>query len=85
MPRNFFRRIEVVFPIEDPELRRIILQEILPIELRDNVDARELHADGTEAPPARAAGEEAFSAHKYFTAAASVRTASLATAAAVAR
>jgi polyphosphate kinase len=85
MPRNFFRRIEVVFPIEDPELRKLILQEILLIELRDNVDAREMKADGTEAAPARPDGQEPFSAQKYFMAAAAVRTAAQATAATVAR
>jgi polyphosphate kinase len=47
MPRNFFRRVETLFPIEDPELRRRIFEEVLPIELRDNEDARELQPDGT--------------------------------------
>ncbi|MBI5766286.1 MAG: polyphosphate kinase 1 [Verrucomicrobia bacterium] len=79
MPRNFFRRVECVFPIYDPELRKTLITEVLATELRDNVDARELRADGTEAPPARPAGQEPFSAHKYFMAAAGVRTATLAT------
>jgi polyphosphate kinase len=79
MPRNFFRRIEVVFPIEDPGLRRRIMQEILPIELRDNVDARDLRPDGSEALPLRPDGHEPFSAQKYFMAAAAVRSAALAT------
>jgi polyphosphate kinase len=80
MPRNFFRRVECVFPIYDPELRKTIVTEILATELRDNVDARELRPDTTEAPPPRPAGQEPFSAHKYFMAAASLRTAALATA-----
>jgi polyphosphate kinase len=46
MPRNFDRRVEVMFPVEAPELRRRILQEIIPTYLRDNVKARELGADG---------------------------------------
>jgi polyphosphate kinase len=75
MSRNFFRRVEVLFPIEDPELRRRIIEEILPAELRDNEDARELQTDGTYAPPARAAGEETFAAQKFFMAAAAVRAA----------
>ena len=79
MPRNFFRRIELVFPLEDPALRRLIIQEILPIELRDNVDARELHPDG-EAPPPHPEGQEPFSAQKYFMAAAAVRSAAIASA-----
>jgi polyphosphate kinase len=74
MPRNFFRRIEMLFPIEDSSLRRRIIDEVLAIELRDNADAREAQPDGTYAPPARAAGEESFTAQKYFMSAASVRT-----------
>ena len=30
MPRNFFRRIEVMFPIEDPRLKARIVESILP-------------------------------------------------------
>ena len=40
MPRNFFRRIEVVFPIEDGNLRERIMSEILAVQLQDNVKAR---------------------------------------------
>jgi polyphosphate kinase len=47
MPRNFFRRIEADFPIEDPRLRRRIKNELLAIPLADNVKAWFLHADGT--------------------------------------
>src|SRR5262249_33736199 len=66
MPRNFFRRVETLFPIEDPELRRRIVQDVLPIELRDNEDARELQPDGTYAAVPRPANEEPFRAQKYF-------------------
>ena len=47
MPRNFFRRIEVMFPIEDPRLRARIVDEILPTVLADNVKARLQGSDGT--------------------------------------
>ena len=40
MPRNFVRRIEVMFPIEDPALRERLLDEVLGTALRDNVKAR---------------------------------------------
>jgi polyphosphate kinase len=40
MARNFFRRVETCFPIEDPELRSQI-DEMLDIFWRDNVKARE--------------------------------------------
>ena len=47
MPRNFYRRVEVMFPIEAPDLRERILHEILPAHLMDNVKARILQPDGT--------------------------------------
>ncbi len=47
MPRNFYRRVEVMFPVEAPELKQRVLQEILPIYQRDNVKARELKPDGS--------------------------------------
>lgn len=47
MPRNFYRRVEVMFPIESPTLRKRVLQEILPAYLGDNTKARELLADGS--------------------------------------
>jgi polyphosphate kinase len=46
MPRNFFRRIEVVFPVEDGNLRDRVISEILALPLADNVKARLLLPDG---------------------------------------
>jgi polyphosphate kinase len=57
MPRNFFRRIELLFPIEDPRLKTRIVDEILRILLSDNVKARQLQADGSYARVAPADGE----------------------------
>ena len=47
MPRNLFRRIEVVFPVEDGNLRERLIREILGFTLADNVKARFLRADGS--------------------------------------
>jgi polyphosphate kinase len=47
MQRNFFRRIELAFPIEDGVLRERLIAEILAISLADNAKARQLQADGT--------------------------------------
>ena len=47
MPRNLFRRIEVVFPVEDGNVRERIIREVLAVSLADNVKARFLSADGT--------------------------------------
>jgi polyphosphate kinase len=54
MPRNFFRRIEVAFPIEDGVLRDRIINELLAAILADNVKARQLQADGSYVIPPRA-------------------------------
>ncbi|MBC8001202.1 MAG: polyphosphate kinase 1 [Opitutaceae bacterium] len=56
MPRNFFKRIEVVFPIEDGNLRERIKSELLDISLSDNVKARFLQPDGTYLLPMLPAG-----------------------------
>ena len=47
MQRNFVRRVEIAFPVEDPAIRERIFDEILTISLADNVKARILRADGT--------------------------------------
>jgi polyphosphate kinase len=47
MPRNFRRRVEIMFPIEDPRLQNRIVDGILGVSLEDNVKARVLQADGT--------------------------------------
>lgn len=46
MTRNLDRRVEILFPIRDPDLKERT-KEILNIQLRDNVKARELLPDGT--------------------------------------
>src|SRR3954467_5187769 len=47
MPRNFFRRIEVMFPVEDAALKARLTGELLQVVLSDNVKARQLQADGS--------------------------------------
>jgi polyphosphate kinase len=62
MPRNFRRRVELMFPLIEPALKRRMLHRILPTLLGDNVKAREMQPDGTyrrvtrdpDAPPLRA-------------------------------
>lgn len=46
MPRNFFRRVEVAFPILDKKLRQRIMHEAFELYLQDNTQAWELQADG---------------------------------------
>jgi polyphosphate kinase len=57
MPRNFFRRIEVVFPVEDGVWRDWLLREYLQVQLADNVKARRLQPDGSYVLPPPPAGE----------------------------
>ncbi|HEX7667799.1 MAG TPA: polyphosphate kinase 1, partial [Polyangiaceae bacterium] len=45
MPRNFYRRVEVMVPIEDPALRQRLI-EMLDIQRSDNVKAWALKSDG---------------------------------------
>jgi polyphosphate kinase len=78
MPRNFFRRVETLFPVEDPELRKRIVSDILGNELRDTEDARELQPSGKYVVPSRPAGDASFSAQKYFMAEAAIRGAAAA-------
>ena len=47
MGRNLFRRIEVAFPVLDPELKARVVNEGLKPYLADNCDAWELCGDGT--------------------------------------
>lgn len=47
MDRNLTRRVEVVFPIEHPLLKKRMIDELLAISLADNVKARELRPDGS--------------------------------------
>ena len=57
MPRNFFRRIEVVYPVlaSGPRTR---IKSILDAALADNVKAREVLPDGSSRRVARASGAE---------------------------
>ena len=47
MPRNFFSRLEVAFPILDNRLHQFIRDVVIPIYLADTVKARELTPQGT--------------------------------------
>ena len=47
MTRSFTRRIETMFPIEDPVLKSRVCDEILGLLMADNVKARRLQPDGS--------------------------------------
>ena len=46
MNRNLFRRIEIAFPVLDPQLKKRVLQEGLLPYLKDNKNSWELDSDG---------------------------------------
>ena len=46
MPRNLDKRVEIVFPVEDEQLKKDVLH-ILEVELEDNVKAHILQPDGS--------------------------------------
>lgn len=62
MPRNFFRRVEVVFPIESPEQRGTILEESIECYFKENQLAWDAQADGSYQRAAPQTGEDGFSA-----------------------
>jgi polyphosphate kinase len=66
MPRNFFRRIELMFPVEDTRLKARLIQELLPFILKDNVKARQLKADGGYVRLTPAEGQEAIRSQTVF-------------------
>ncbi len=71
MPRNFDRRVEVMFPIESEDLRRRIVDDIIPIYLGDNVSTRILRSDGTYAHASAGDGTPHRSQHELLQRAAS--------------
>ena len=66
MPRNFFRRVEIMVPIETPALVTRILREIVPVYLADNTRARVMAPDGSFRLVQPAAGEAPVRCQSYF-------------------
>jgi polyphosphate kinase len=66
MPRNFFRRIETVFPVEDPGLRRRIVEQILAAQQTDNMKSSVLNSDGRYDRISRAKGDPPRSSQEDF-------------------
>lgn len=60
MPRNFERRVEVMFPVKAAELKQRIVGEIVPTYLRDNQRARLLEPTGNYTRSRPNANEERY-------------------------
>ena len=57
MERNLDRRVEAIFPVQDPAMLRHLRDNLLEAYLRDNFRARILHPDGTYTRLSPADGE----------------------------
>ncbi len=66
MPRNLDRRVEVLFPIEDPRNIRYIRQQMLDTYLRDNTSVRQMNSDGSYTRILPAKDEPAVNAQQIF-------------------
>jgi polyphosphate kinase len=45
MQRNLDRRVEIVWPIEDPKLKNELMKTLIKVSLKDNVQGRMLNSD----------------------------------------
>jgi polyphosphate kinase len=66
MARNLDRRVEVVTPVLDPQLKSYLKDTVLAAYLRDNVKARVMNSAGTYERPATADDEEPFNSQMFF-------------------
>ncbi len=65
MPRNLDKRVEILFPVEDEELKQEVIH-ILDIQLTDNTKARIMQPDGSYIIPALSPGTSKICAQDYF-------------------
>jgi polyphosphate kinase len=68
MPRNLDRRVEVLFPIEDPTLRQELIENVLNVYWKDSKKGYWLQADGSYLPAASLApeAEPLFNSQQWF-------------------
>lgn len=66
MSRNLDRRVEVVAPVLDPQLKKYLKDTVIAAYLRDNVKARVMNSDGSYECPPIDIGEESFNSQLFF-------------------
>jgi polyphosphate kinase len=66
MARNLDRRVEVVAPVLDPNLKTYLKDTVLAAYRRDNVKARVMNSDGSYVEPEIGSGEEPFNSQLFF-------------------
>ena len=65
MPRNLNRRIEILFPVLDPDIKTTILQTLLPLHMRDNVRAWVMESSGVYTRRTHSPDHEVFDAQDW--------------------
>jgi polyphosphate kinase len=66
MTRNLDRRVEVVAPVLDVQIKKYLKDTLLSAYLRDNVKARVMNSDGVYEQPQRGINEEPFNSQTHF-------------------
>src|SRR5579863_3229908 len=66
MPRNLYERVEVLFPVKDPQHCERVCNEILSSYLADTRKARILGSDGAYSRPRAVRNGHGFSAQEHF-------------------
>src|SRR5215216_1702301 len=66
MSRNLDRRVEVVAPVLDPQLKKYLKDTVIAAYMRDNVKARVMNSDGSYELPPVGIGEEPFNSQLFF-------------------
>ncbi|MDR2855151.1 MAG: polyphosphate kinase 1 [Methanomicrobiales archaeon] len=65
MPRNLNRRIELLFPVLDQDIKTMILQTLLPLHMRDNARAWVMELNGTYTRRTHLPDDEIFDAQDW--------------------
>jgi polyphosphate kinase len=66
MPRNLNRRVEVLFPVQDKNLIRVLKDDILGTYLKDEAEARHMQPDGKYVRDAHAGKKNALNSQETF-------------------
>ncbi|MDD5260664.1 MAG: polyphosphate kinase 1 [Methylacidiphilales bacterium] len=66
MSRNLRRRVEVVFPVEDPKLKQHLVDNVIHSYWKDNQKSRRILPDGSHVRIAVGKGQHHFRAQEFF-------------------
>ena len=65
MPRNLYRRVETLFPIDEEKIKKSLRDDILNVHLRDNVKSRRMLPDGNYERVIPVEGEEKLNSQEW--------------------